>query len=111
MNLHPLIPNNKLPKCLRVPLIIGNLEQISALKVLKKNIEDKLAGEANIESGKLKSFKVFIEYKGSQVLEVYAENCKQAKECALERVDISGYDDMEIRVNYVKETKGEARKP
>lgn len=89
MNLHPLIPNRDLPKCLRSPLVVGNLEQIKALKILKKNIENKLAREAKIESGELKSFDVTIEYEGSQTLKVYAENREQAEEHALEMKEIN----------------------
>jgi hypothetical protein len=107
MNLHPLIPNHDLPKCLRSPLVIGNLEQIKALKILKKDIENKLARKAKIESGELKSFDVTIKYEGSQTLKIYAENREQAEKHALEIADVYDYDDMEINVNYVKEINKE----
>lgn len=110
MNLHPLIPNHELPKCLLNPLIIGNPEQIKALKTIKKDIEDKLAQDAKIESGELKSFDVTISFEGFHTITVYAENASQAEKAAIDRVDFYDCLDIETCVGRIRETNKEVEK-
>ncbi len=104
MNSHPLIPDHELPKCLLGPLIIGNLEQIKALKSINKKIEDRLARNAKIESGELKSFDVTAEIEGYHTITVYTENATQAEEEALERISADDFD-IDISVDSVRRIK------
>ena len=105
MALHPLIPDYVLPVCLQKPLVIGDLDQIKALKTIKKEIEEKTARNALIESGELKGFEVNVQYEGEYTTTIYACDATEARKEAIEVADIDNCDYQDINIGYVTEIK------
>ncbi|MCK9325019.1 MAG: hypothetical protein M0P69_05945 [Bacteroidales bacterium] len=98
MQLHPLIPDHRLPAALKRPLVFGDPEQIAALRELEPIVRRIEEREAAIAAGKLRKWRVCVERVQTDEVTVEATCQDEAEELAMGEADFDCCFDEETEI-------------
>lgn len=91
------------PAALKQPLQFGNLDQIEALRVIRKQVAEQEERTREIKEGLLKEYFVTIEFTGRTTARVWATSKDEAEDIA--ELDSFEPDEVEIDRAYAREVQ------
>lgn len=90
---------------LKRKLEIGDIEQIRELNVWRNRIEKKEEWQRKVDAGEIKRYRIEIEYRGRNTIELWAEHEQDAKDKAyFDAEDPFDFEIESMNVEEIKET-------